>query len=848
MKNFYTCIILIIVSLNYNYGQNYPFSTNNTHLTIWNDTEYIPFFIKGVNLGVAVPGTFPGEMAASTEDYNLWFQQIKAAGFNCIRLYTLHFPRFYQALRQYNLNHTNSPLMIIHGVWLEEEYPGFNHNLFNLSTVFQKEIRDNINCIHGNNNIESRLGKAYGTYTADVSPWCMAYVIGREVHPIEIHTTNLENASVSSYNGTHFSISTATASEVFFTSHLDYLVKFENDNYQTQRPVSASSWPTLDPIDHPEELNEDEDSEQINLSKIQLTNAPAGFFISYHAYPYYPDFISLQSDYQNFSDNYGPNSYKGYLSDLKSHYPNFPLIIAEYGVPSSWGIAHYASSSMNHGGFDEYNQGLTNMRLLETISDTNCGGGIHFAWIDEWFKRTWINDPLDYHSESRIIWHNVTSAEQNFGLICYEKQSELQNIANFQAEDNIKHLKADANYTFLELEIGLKNILQNNQELWVTLDTYSDELGESKLPNGQTIPHRSEFLLHITNYSANLYITQAYDTFGIWHNSSSNEQFFQSTTTDGAPWKIVRWKNNNGDSDVQYVGSLQLNHSFQMPSSKDGVIIHNDKIQIRIPWNFINFVAPDQRKVLHDNKATYAKEDVVSEGVHISVFYENEWFNTSQRYTWNTWTSVVPETLVQRFKTSYYVAQYLNTLYNSPAVVKKDNYVFNQVEQPISVSAQDGVLKNDFDIDGQEMIALLVETTRNGQLALNNDGSFTYTPNENFEGIDYFYYTIYDGYDLSKFNKVEIQVDNNQVNNNLTDKVDLVIAYPNPTNSEILIETALPFSSLDLFNLNGQKVYHSEERGQNKLINLSNFSDGHYLLLIKFDSFFHTYKLIKESK
>jgi len=36
------------------------FSTDSTKLTIWNGQNYVPFFIKGINLGIAKPGTFPG--------------------------------------------------------------------------------------------------------------------------------------------------------------------------------------------------------------------------------------------------------------------------------------------------------------------------------------------------------------------------------------------------------------------------------------------------------------------------------------------------------------------------------------------------------------------------------------------------------------------------------------------------------------------------------------------------------------------------------------------------------------------------------------------------------------------
>ena len=44
-------------------------------------------------MGNAVPGTQPGELAATREDYRRWFHLIKEAGYNTIRLYTLHYPK-----------------------------------------------------------------------------------------------------------------------------------------------------------------------------------------------------------------------------------------------------------------------------------------------------------------------------------------------------------------------------------------------------------------------------------------------------------------------------------------------------------------------------------------------------------------------------------------------------------------------------------------------------------------------------------------------------------------------------------------------------------------------------------
>lgn len=49
-----------------------------------------------------------------------------------------------------------------------------------------------------------------------------------------------------------------------------------------------------------------------------------------------------------------------------------------------------------------------------------------------------------------------------------------------------------------------------------------------------------------------------------------------------------------------------------------------------------------------------------------------------------------------------------------------------------------GVLANDTDSDGDPLTAVLVTGPLHGTLTLNADGSFTYTPSANFNGLDAF--------------------------------------------------------------------------------------------------------------
>ncbi len=56
-----------------------------------------------------------------------------------------------------------------------------------------------------------------------------------------------------------------------------------------------------------------------------------------------------------------------------------------------------------------------------------------------------------------------------------------------------------------------------------------------------------------------------------------------------------------------------------------------------------------------------------------------------------------------------------------------------------------GVLTNNSDPNGNSLTALVIDSTAHGTLTLSGDGSFTYTPDANFNGADSFTYEAYNG-------------------------------------------------------------------------------------------------------
>ncbi len=78
----------------------------------------------------------------------------------------------------------------------------------------------------------------------------------------------------------------------------------------------------------------------------------------------------------------------------------------------------------------------------------------------------------------------------------------------------------------------------------------------------------------------------------------------------------------------------------------------------------------------------------------------------------------------------------------------------------LTVTAANGVLKNDSDPEGKTLTATVVAQPANGTLTLNTNGSFTYTPNAGFTGVNTFTYQASDGTKQGNITTVTINVGN----------------------------------------------------------------------------------------
>lgn len=518
--------------------------------------EWKTIYAAGVNIGPATPGHFASEPPLEMSFYLNWLNEIAVMGANCVRVYTLLPPGFYRALLAYNLQNPRRPLYLFQGIWLTE--PPLDNFLDKLFTSeFEKECHDVADAIHGQASIPIVRGHAGGIYSVDVSPYVLGWAVGREIEPHEAITTNLRNPGVKSFTGRYLKIENGNPCEVWLTRICDALVEYEASKYNWQRPICFVNWLPLDPLDHPTETRTydelkffrkageetpppvpgvPDDADVVSLDEEKISPQPdfqAGYFALYHIYPYYPDFLNLDPGYRKARDARGLSNYWGYLLDLKQHFQRTPLLVGEYGLPTSIGIAHFNPYGWNHGGLSETQQGEDVVRLTEDIKNAGCAGGLIFEWIDEWWKVNWQVQDFEKPFDRKAFWHDDMNPEQFFGLVKFVPQEpapyttvapqmssgESRSQSAAAGLPLVRSIQASWDPSALYIDLAL-DITPGGAIDWsrtrylLALNTCDSPCGSAALPfvNGWQMKDGANYIVHLAGPdSSRLMIAHTYD-------------------------------------------------------------------------------------------------------------------------------------------------------------------------------------------------------------------------------------------------------------------------------------------------------------------------------------------------
>lgn len=659
------------------------------------DGKWQEMTIKGVNLGMGKPGYFPGEAAITEDEYYRWFKQITDMNSNTIRVYTLQPPGFYKALERYN-EQAKSPLYVLHGIWIEEAGLEETLDAYNPKTLeqFHEEMKTIVDVIHGNKKVEPKVGHASGLYDADVSKYVIGWIIGIEWYPYMVQGTNEKHADIGQYNGVYFETKGAAPFENWLAEQMDYVAQYEQKNYKWMRPMSFTNWVTTDLLNHPSEPNPEEDLVSVNPNVIYTKGLAkeTGQFASYHVYPYYPDFLNYDKDYLAYVDQRGEmNSYAGYLHELRAAH-RMPVLIAEFGIPSSRGLTHDNPYGWTQGNVTEQEQGKILTHLFEDIMEEDYLGGLVFTWQDEWFKRTW--NTMDYdNAERRPYWSNAQTNEQQFGLLSFD-QHKIQvdgDISEWQAsalykDKSSKQPTMSVDYDERYLYIQLDGEIVQKTSPQILLDVVPNQGKTSKSDiQGVTFSNGIDFVVELNKEQQSRIVIDPYydfysylygyklkliDTASVNDKKASNvfspiyytlnKELTLSETNVTLPFTAYETGElieGNGNPESEKYNSL-ADYSW----TNDGVI------ELRIPWLLIQSKDPSRKEFMGDLYQDGNEASVLVDKIYLGAVFLNEKGNvvdslpTMQNgvlgklkgYTWDSWD--IPQSK-ERLKKSYYIMQ-----------------------------------------------------------------------------------------------------------------------------------------------------------------------------------------------
>ncbi|MBR1482928.1 MAG: family 2 glycosyl transferase [Ruminococcus sp.] len=610
---------------------SYRFKAEGNYFYVYQNSEWKELFMAGVNIGASEPALFPGDLTISYDTYLRWFQYISEMNCNCIRVYTTMRPQFYLALSDFN-SKADKPVYLYQGIWVNEDDIERLGDVYaeneKIMTEFKNDAVTIVDVIHGKAVIPERAGKASGAYHADVSRWLAGWIIGIEWNPNLVNNTNEQHPDLRDYDGKYLYTQSATPFEAFLCRAGDALIEHETEAYQFQAPLAFTNWITTDPLSHPNEPHFDEDKATVNTENVKFRGFAPGMFASYHIYPYYPDSLNYQEDYLANVDEEGRvDTYSAYLRDLRLVH-TMPMLVAEFGIPTSRGLGHKSVMGYNQGGVDENQQGDMLEDMLQSIYDEDYAGGLIFTWQDEWFKRTWNNVMYDI-ADRRPFWSNIQTTEQCFGLLAFDPGAKYclsypdGDLSEWSGREPVVsgeqgELYVQSDERYLYLMVKPQHYDFNSDTLYIPIDTIDHQGNTTAKDYKLTFDKAADFLIKIHGAEdSHIFVDRYYDAF--------NYYFVQSRMLTDFPLLPDSDKPDSGIFD-----EMQLCYGYHLTVKETGVEVPDkayetgklqygnanpdDKdyasltdicygdggVEIRIPWQLLNVMDPSTKQQMSD--------------------------------------------------------------------------------------------------------------------------------------------------------------------------------------------------------------------------------------------------------
>lgn len=661
-------------------------STDEDTIYIEEDGKKAPFEIRGVNLGVGIPGKWAADYAIDRETYLRWFSWIQELGANTIRVYTLQSEEFYEAFYEYNQNR-EEPLYLLHGVWVNDYVQNSHRDAFDedFQEAWIDDCKKVVDVIHGNRTLRLEGGAGTGRYRWDVSTWVIGYILGVDWEDVTVAYTDHKYPDRNFYQGTYlYTTDGASAFETMLCETGDTMIAYESNRYKEQRLLAFSNSPTTDPFVYPEDVTEYfMKCASIDVEHIQKTDKfLAGQFASYHVYPYYPDYLSYIENAEEMpKENGSRNTYREYLEMLTEHH-RIPVVISEYGTSTGRGMAQKDDhTGRNQGDMSEQEQGETLIQCYEDIMASGCAGSCVFSWQDEWFKRTW-NTLHAVDLERTPYWNDWQTSGQYFGLLSFEPGEEesvcyvdgdvsewTEDDLVIRGDDCAASMKYDEKCLYIL--VYKKDFQPEEEVLYLPIDL-TPKSGSTYCENyGIGFERNCDFLAVIDGReNSRLLVQERYEVLRAMYSQELGlgDVYSAPPDKDSPVFKEIDLMlqvslmpeegEKRRQAEVYETGKFTYGNGN--PKSEDfnslaDFCFGGDYIELRIPWQMLNFADPSQMEIHDDYYEHYGVEYQKIDELYIGIgsAKEKDRRISLEPFALKGWGEEV--TYHERRKQSYYI-------------------------------------------------------------------------------------------------------------------------------------------------------------------------------------------------
>ena len=705
-------------------------TTNKEEILLDQGNGMEPFTVRGVNLGSGIPGEWATDYAIDEETYLRWFAMIQEMGANTIRVYTILNDEFYNAFYEYNKDN-DDPLWLIHGVWINDYTQNSHRDAYDedFQETFIRDCRTVVDLLHGKKKLSLGRGTGSGSYRKDVSQWVIGYILGVEWEDVTVAYTNHKYEGLKPYKGEYLSASEeASPFESMLAEVGDKMIAYESSKYKEQRLIAFSNWPTTDPFQYPEQVTVYfMKCGYVDVSHIVKEDAfISDQFVSYHVYPYYPDYLGYLLDENGkvnqemidkktlkfstleegvpwdevmegsveealYDEDGNVNSYAAYLKMLTA-YHDMPVVISEFGVSTGRGMAQRDRyTGRNQGNMSEEEQGEALLSCWEDIMDAGCAGGCVFTWQDEWFKRTW-NTMHAVDLTKTPYWSDYQTNEQYFGLLSFDPGEEESvcyvdgDKKEWKDEDLVTEsdgLRLSMKYDekFLYLLIEKEDYDPNRDILYLPVDTTQKSGSTYCRQEDVSFTRAADFLIVLDGEkNSRVLVQERYNTLrAMYYQETDQEDAYQDPPDKDSPdfqpiELVLQTAMLLIESDLQggtepyeeraetYETGI-LRHGNGNPQSEDfdsltDFCINGDVIEVRLPWQLLNFANPSEMEIHDDYYEHYGVEYQQIDQLYIGAAAQSGTESVEGRINMESfalegWGKKV--TYHERLKESYYI-------------------------------------------------------------------------------------------------------------------------------------------------------------------------------------------------